>query len=277
MKLTYKIDKSTHTIEIPDNQIFKSGETKVLSSKETDVTFGQPWYNDGYVINNFLSESEFSDLKQGIESTLIDIIADSGIDANNFTLEKYHKFVESDSDHFSVVSRTRDLFPSDFNFDVKKMIPKFEKILGFELSDYDIDGNEQVHIIVRVNRPNSNDYNPPHKDMYEAYDNDGYFPKFLNFWVPISGVTNKSSLPIVPGSHTISESQIERTLDGGIAGKNKYRVRFVKKWGNDNQLQRAKVKDGDVLIFSSHLIHGFAVNEEIDTTRIALEFRLFKK
>jgi hypothetical protein len=277
MKLTYKIDKSSHTIEIPDNQIFKSGESKVLSSRETDVTFGQPWYNDGYVIKNFLSESEFSDLKRGIESTLIDIIADSDIDTNNFTLEKYHKFVESDSDHFSVVSRTRDLFPSDFNFDVKKMIPKFEKILGFELSDYDIDGDEQVHIIVRVNRPNSNDYNPPHKDMYEAYDKDGYFPKFLNFWVPISGVTNKSSLPIVPGSHIISESQIERTLDGGIAGKNKYRVRFVKKWGNDNQLQRAKVKDGDVLIFSSHLIHGFAVNEEIDTTRIALEFRLFKK
>jgi ectoine hydroxylase-related dioxygenase (phytanoyl-CoA dioxygenase family) len=157
------------------------------------------------------------------------------------------------------------------------MIPKFEKILGFNLSDYDSDGNQKVHIIVRINRPGSNDYNPPHKDMYEAYDSDGYFPKFLNFWIPIAGVTPKSSLPLVPNSHRISEDKIQRTIDGGIVGKNKYRVRFVKSWGESNELERADVSDGDVLIFSSHLVHGLAINEEEDTTRVALEFRLFKK
>jgi hypothetical protein len=30
-------------------------------------------------------------------------------------------------------------------------------------------------------------------------------------------------------------------------------------------------------MFSSHMIHGLAINEEEDVTRVALEFRLFKK
>jgi len=30
-------------------------------------------------------------------------------------------------------------------------------------------------------------------------------------------------------------------------------------------------------MFSGHLIHGLAINEETDKTRVALEFRLFKK
>lgn len=279
MELTYKINQSEYKVEIPEGQIFKSGQNVILSNKDTDVTFSQNWYLDGYTIENFLDSAEFLNLKNGIENTLVNIIKNNGIDVDttNFTLEKYHKFVTNDKDHFSIVSKTRDLFSNDFNFDVEKMIPKFEKILGFNLSDFDVDGNEKIHIIIRINRPNSNDYNPPHKDMYEAYDSAGYFPKFLNFWVPIAGVTNNSSLPIVPKSHTISESKIVRTMDGGIVGKNKYRVRFVKSWGDDNQMIRANVTNGDVLIFSSHLVHGLAVNAEEDTTRVALEFRLFKK
>jgi ectoine hydroxylase-related dioxygenase (phytanoyl-CoA dioxygenase family) len=279
MELIYKINQSEYKVEIPEGQIFKTGEDVVLSNKYTDVTFGQKWYSDGYTIENLLDSDEFSNLKNGIENTLISIIKKNciNVDTANFTLEKYHKFVINDNDHFSTVSKTRDLFSNDFNFDVEKMIPKFEKILGFNLSDFDADGNEKIHIIIRINRPNSNDYNPPHKDMYEAYDATGYFPKFLNFWIPIAGVTDNSSLPIVPKSHTISENKILRTINGGIVGGNKYRVRFVKRWGDDNQMIRANVTDGDVLIFSSHLVHGLAVNAEEDTTRVALEFRLFKK
>jgi ectoine hydroxylase-related dioxygenase (phytanoyl-CoA dioxygenase family) len=77
--------------------------------------------------------------------------------------------------------------------------------------------------------------------------------------------------------NTINENLVQRTFEGGLIEGNKYRVRMIKSWNGDNTLVRSKVKYGQVLIFSSHLIHGLATNEEADKTRVALEFRLFKK
>jgi ectoine hydroxylase-related dioxygenase (phytanoyl-CoA dioxygenase family) len=57
---------------------------------------------------------------------------------------------------------------------------------------------------------------------------------------------------------------------------NQYRVRMIKSWDGKNDLVRSKVKYGQVLIFTPHLVHGLATNEEQDKTRVALEFRLFK-
>jgi ectoine hydroxylase-related dioxygenase (phytanoyl-CoA dioxygenase family) len=74
----------------------------------------------------------------------------------------------------------------------------------------------------------------------------------------------------------INENLILRTFEGATIEGNKYRVRMIKSWNGDNSLIRSKVTYGQVLIFTSHLIHGLAVNEEPDTTRVSLEFRLFK-
>ena len=51
---------------------------------------------------------------------------------------------------------------------------------------------------------------------------------------------------------------------------------MIQSWAGDTSLTRSGVKYGEVLLFSSHLIHGLATNDEEDTTRVALEFRLFK-
>lgn len=276
MILEYKIDNEIVKVEVPDNQLYKVGVSQVLSNELTDVTYNQDWYSDGYTIASFLSNKEFYKLKEGLTNTISNLINELGIDTSNFTLEKYHNYVKNDDEHFKIVSKTRDLFPEEFKFNINELIPKFSNILNFDLSNINTQTNDRVHIIIRINRPNSNDYNPPHKDMYEAYDRDGYFPQFVNFWIPIAGVTDKTSLPIVPKSHLISEEKVLRTQNGGIVGKNKYRVRFIKEWG-DNSMIRTNVKDSEVLIFSSHLIHGLAKNSENNITRVALEFRLFKK
>ena len=81
----------------------------------------------------------------------------------------------------------------------------------------------------------------------------------------------------MPQSHKINESEILRTHDGGVMQGNRYRVRMIKSWAGQNTLTRSQVKYGQVLIFSSHLIHGLGINDYEDQTRIALEFRLFKK
>jgi len=277
MNLEYKIDGKVVGFRITDGQTYKLGDSKVLSNEKSDITYNQSWYPNGYTTSKFLSNSEFDFLKSEITKTIAEIVSNElDIDTDGFTLEKYHKYVTTNQAHFKIVSKTRDLYPWDFGFDIKELIPKFSDILKFKISDIDPHTNNRVHIILRINRPNSFDYNPPHKDMYEAYDRDGYFPQFVNFWVPIAGVTEKTSLPIVPKSHLISEDNILRTTEGGIVNDNKYRVRFVKDWG-DNSLFRTNVDYSEVLIFSSHLIHGLAINEELDTTRVALEFRLFKR
>lgn len=277
MILEYTINGKTHLVEAADGQDFNYGKDTILSNIFTDVTYSTKWYPNGYTSEKFLNDSEFTNLQSGITDTIKKIAEDVvGSKLDGFTLEKYHKYVTTQVEHFQIVSKTRDLFSSDFGFPIKEMIPKFESLLGFELTDTIPGTNEDEHIIVRINRPNSNDYNPPHKDMYEGYDN-GKNYNFLNFWVPIAGVTDKSSLPIAPKSHTISEDKILRTIDGGKVGSNSYRVVLIKEWNDTSDLVRANVKDGEVLMFSSHMIHGLAINEEEDITRVALEFRLFKK
>lgn len=277
MILNYTINHKQHSVEAADGQNFRYGEDRILSNIFTDVTYHTKWYPNGHTSQRFLSSSEFLNLYLGIEDTIKKIAEEVvGKELEGFTLEQYHKFVTTNEEHFKVVSKTRDLFSDDFGFPIKDMIPKFESLLGFELTDRIPDTNEDEHIIVRINRPNSNDYNPPHKDMYEGYDN-GKNYNFLNFWVPIAGVTDKSSLPIAPKSHKISENKILRTIDGGKVGTNSYRVVLIKEWDGSSDLVRAEVDYGEVLMFSSHMIHGLAINEEEDVTRVALEFRLFKK
>ena len=277
MILEYNINDNKRSVEAADGQHFQFGEDKVLSNVFTDITYTQDWYSKGHTSLPFLWNEEFLDLKKGITKTIKRIAEDVvGKPLDGFTLENYHKYVTSNEEHFKVVSKTRDLYSTHFGFPIKDMIPKFESLLGFKLTDRIPDTDLDEHIIVRINRPKSNDYNPPHKDMYEGYDNGKNF-QFLNFWVPIAGVTDKSSLPIAPKSHRIPENKILRTIDGGKVGSNSYRVVLIKEWDGSSDLVRAKVDYSQVLMFSSHMIHGLAINEEEDVTRVALEFRLFKK
>jgi Phytanoyl-CoA dioxygenase (PhyH) len=273
----FEINNNPLKVSIEGSPEFKYGKPEVLSNEENDIVYNLPWYDLGYSAVDFLNQSEFAFLKEGLIKSVKKIIEEElAISTEGFTLEKYHHFVKENDDHFKIVRRTRDLFSADFNFPIEEMMPKFEKLLGFSLSDIDPNSKEKLHIIVRINRPQSSDYNPPHKDIYEEVDKNDYIPPFLNLWIPIAGVTEKSSLPIVPGSHKIPENEILRTFDGGVVGGNIYRVRMIKEWAGSNQLERAKVNDGQVLFFSSHLIHGLALNEESDLSRVALEFRLFK-
>jgi len=276
-KISFFVDGEKRDFTVSDSQSFSLGKEEVLSQKETDVVYNQPWYNAGYTESDFLNPDEYKALKDGLTESVKRILREeTSIITEGFNLENYHHYVKSNEDHFKVVSRTRDLFSDDFNFPVMTLLPRLEKILNFKLSDIDPKTKEKMHIIVRINRPQSNDFNPPHKDVYHGVDIDNYIPLFVNFWIPVCGSTNKSNLPVVPKSHLLSESKVLRTIGGSEVEGNKYRVCVIKSWDGKNELVRSKVKYGQVLIFSSHLIHGLALNNETDMTRVALEFRLFK-
>ena len=273
----YTIDGVEKTFSTHGTPDFKFGKDEVLSAEHVDVTFDQPWYDEGYAELDLLNAEQFRELKEGITQSVARIVAEEcSVDTDGFSLEKYHQFVRSTEDHFKVVRRTRDLFPEDFGFPVQDSIPHFEDILNFKLTDKDPKDGTQIHIIVRINRPLSDDFNPPHKDVYEDVDDADYIPPIVNFWIPIAGVNEKSNLPLAPKSHRINENQVLRTFEGGMIQGNKYRVRMIKSWNGESQLFRSTVKYGQVLIFSGHLIHGLALNENPDLTRVSLEFRLYK-
>ncbi len=276
-KLEFLIEGTKYAVSIDGSPEFKVGKNEFLSKENTDITFHQPWYPVGYTEQDFLNEEEFASLKQGLTLSISNMMKQElNIETEGFNLENYHEFVKSDTDHFKIVDKTRDLFADDFNFPIMTLIPRLGNILGFPLTDINNITKKKLHIIVRINRPNSKDFNPPHKDIYEGVDKDNYIPQFVNFWIPIAGVTENSSLPIAPKSHLLNENTVKRTFDGGVVEGNKYRVRMIESWNGDNALIRSTVKYGQVLIFSGHLIHGLAVNDEKDKTRVALEFRLFK-
>ena len=99
----------------------------------------------------------------------------------------------------------------------------------------------------------------------------------INIWVPLIGVTGKNSLPIAPRSHLLPENKILRTKAGSTVNGVKYSVNSIKSWAGDTSLTRLPLKQNEILIFSSHLIHGLAFNTEEDKTRISFEFRLYAK
>jgi len=276
--ISYIVDSQIYELNV-SNSLIEKGSNIVLSSEDTDITYGQPWYQDGFDVIRFLSPEGFNELYAGLTKSIQKMVEDViGEKITSFKLENYHKWIDTDEKHYSIVSKTRDLFPEDFSFPIKGLLQYFEEFLGFELTDVDPKLNEKAHIIVRINRPNSTDFNPPHKDIYEGVDGEqSYIPKFVNFWIPISGVTKESSLAIVKGSHLIPESEITRTREGAIVNNNKYRVRLVKEWQGSKTLERVSVDSGDALVFSNHLIHGLGVNGQRDISRVALEFRLFKR
>ena len=273
----FKIDEKQFSFDSQGTPSFDYGIPQVLSNENTDITYGQTWYKQGYGVFPLLSTMEFNALQAGISNCVKSILEEKGLDTTQFELNKYHRFLPNDTTHYEVVKRTRDLFPSDFDFHIVEFYKKLSEILGFELTDINPNNGEKMHIIIRINRPDSNDFNPPHKDVYESVDRDEQVNKFVNFWIPICGVNRQSSLPLVPESHLLPENKILRTFEGGTIQKQKYHVRSILKWDERNNLQRADINYKQVLIFSSHLIHGCAVNEQKDETRVALEFRLFKK
>lgn len=273
----FKINNKDYSIDVSDSPKFGYGADEIISNEVNDVTYNQDWYGDGYGTAHLFNDMEFNDLILGLTECVSNILKSFGVDVDDsFTLNKYHEYVTTDELHYKVVGKTRDLYPKDFSFPIMDIIKKLSHSVGFDLTDIEPITGDQWHTIIRINRPSSTDYNPPHKDFYGPWDKDGTIFKFINLWIPICGVTEKSSLPVVPKSHLLPENKILRTFEGGVVGGNKYRVTTIVEWDGKNDMIRPNVDYGDVLMFSPHLIHGLAINSG-EETRVALEFRLFKK
>lgn len=272
-KCTYIVGNKK--VEFVSNNIYKFGKKIILSNSVSDISFSKSWYKKGYSIyRNVFTKKEFTSLKKKITLTIENILKKEKINTKYFSLENYHNFIKDENTHNEIVKMTSELFQENIFFKIDDIIEKLEKATKLSLSQFF--KNKKMHIIIRIVRPSSSDFNPVHKDIYDSYDKKKKLLKILNFWIPICGVNLNSALTLVPSSHLIPENKILRTYTGAVINNQKYRVNNILSWDGQNELTRVPVKYKSVLAFSSHLIHGLGINYG-KSTRIALEFRLYKK
>ncbi len=264
------IDDSEFYFDVEGN--FQWGEDKFLYNPEDNILNKTKFIDKGYTIENIFSKNELKDLVINVKKNILNIALSSGINfSENFSLENYHHFIKNTDDHFKIISKSRELGENDFDLD--KIVKLISKILGVDLSFYN-SVLKRSHVQLRINRPLSLDFNPPHKDSYiDCYKD------VVNVWIPICGCDSFSSLPLMPRSHYLNESELYMSKAGKAKINNiSYNVPCILNLKNQAfKLIRPNPIIGDAIIFSPYLIHGAAFNSNSDTTRIALELRLSRK
>lgn len=250
------------------------GEDEVLFVDKGGVLENVSWKDKGYKVVKAFSQEVFLVLENSVKENIIKAIKDTGVSVNEveFKLDKYHEYITTNDQHFQVINITRNLTVDDLNFDIDALVERFSKVLGCKLTSW-VEELQRSHVQIRISRPNSLDINPPHRDGYFSY-----WENIINVWVPIAGCTNKTSLPVVAGSHLLSEKNILRTSSKGAKiNGNTYHVPCLLESNLGSfRMERPNPKKGEALLFSPFLIHGAAINQSKNKTRVALELRFPK-
>jgi len=249
-----------------------AGSDKILLQEAIDLTNGKPWGKNGYIVSPFIEENVFKNFEAKTEKLLISLWEKSGLSIpHDFQLDQYHTLAFNQDLHLSAVEKTKLLSVSDFPIPISEIENRISEICETNLVAKNPFDNQSVFHF-RVVRPNSNDNNPLHRDVWlEDYAN------CINLYIPVAGSNELSSLTIIPGSHHWPESKIERTLEGAIVKGTKFNVPAVTRINEEYEIVRPNPQRNEVLVFSPYLIHGGAVNLNPHQTRISIELRLWKK
>jgi len=180
---------------------------------------------------------------------------------------RYHAVVESNEIHRQLVRRTANYKHEDLPIPVAEIYRRLGQQVKAQLSELNPKLPTEI-VTLRLSRPGSLDFNPPHRDVYLDF-----YRGTLNVWLPLLGCSENSTLPVVPGSHLWSEDKVERGSTGNLFNNLRFNVPIV--FGGPAPLAfvRPKVKLGQALVFTPNLVHGVAMNLGADITRMSLELR----
>lgn len=242
----------------------------VMSETPDNLVRDCNWEPSGYVVID-LPSIEARELKVGLTALLQRTVQSvvSSQDCRDFTPEKYHLFVQSDQLHAKVVDRLNGgIDIAELPLDKGALERHVSEACGKQVSVASTDLGETFSM--RVVRPQSTDYNPPHRDASVPAVRNA-----INVYFPVAGSNEKSSLPLVPGSHRWKESEIERTASGALIDGHKYPLPVVIDTSFGRTMTRPPVGASQLLVFSPFLVHGGAVNFNRDMTRVSLEIRFW--
>lgn len=272
MIVNYKLGDKEIELELIGDTIV--GNNEVLLLKDENLIEKTAWNNEGFSIEKFVSKEDFTLIKEGFNNLVREKIIEAGgkIDAN-FTLENYHLYVDN-SIHLTVAKLIQSGWNvNQFPIEIERINKRISDIISIDVTTKakHVDMN---NFFLRIVRPqNFQDNNPPHRDVWLDRLRDA-----VNIYAPICGSTEESSLGLVPKSHLLKESEIERTVDGAILNGTSYTVPCVISIKKEMpKLVRPNPKENEVMLFSPYLVHGGGYNFNETSTRMSLEMRFWKK
>lgn len=229
----------------------------------------QKWYKRGYTAMP-LPASFFKKTRQHTQAYIQQCVQQ----ALQFELPRltaYHRCAVTQEQHLKVLQQIGKLLaPADLGIDVPLLEKQVKKLCGVNI---DLTCNNWCDI--RIFRPytgHAMDNNPLHRDTWLPAINN-----CINVYIPIEGNNAKSSLSLIPGSHLWPNNLVERTTENALINGIQYGLPSVAKINAPYKVIRPVLKANEALLFSSHLIHGGAVNLNRNTTRVSIEIRFWKK
>ena len=223
---------------------------------------------DGWKSFFFIGKDEFLALKNLLTRHIKSLLEEHQSIDSDFRLEEYHKHVLSDTIHYAVSSwAMSDEVIGKHYAHIKAQM---EKLLGTVLTTKEIEhkGAKGRFLGFRIVRPGKSDHNPYHRDAWLPYWRDT-----INVWIPICGFENGNTISLIPGSHTLDDSEILKTKRGAVIGEKTYHVPEAVAINTPFEKISPSLQEGEGLIFSPYLIHGNGKNNLVDTTRVSIELR----
>jgi hypothetical protein len=248
------------------------GQDIVLLHEDDDLCVNTFWGSEGFHVSKFIPEDSYTDFITGTYELFKGFIRKAGITIpDDIDLKKYHQWIDNRYDlHLKVVNQAKLLKTKQFPIPLKIVEKRISELCNTEVKACNPYNGDQVFHF-RIIRPQSNDNNPLHRDVWlEEYQD------CINIYVPICGSNILSSLSLVPGSHYWSENIIERTVKGANVNGIQFNVPAVTKSNFPLNIIRPNPGRNQLLIFSPYLIHGGAKNLNKDITRISLEMRFWR-
>jgi len=248
------------------------GEELVLLHQAVDLTEATHWHDRGFTVEILFDADTYTAFFKQTQFLLLQCWKQAGLLLEEgFRLDQYHTVVQDFKTHLAAVEKTKLLPMEDFPVQVQRIEERISEICKVSLKAKNpFDRQSIFHF--RVIRPNHEDNNPLHRDVWlEDYDN------CINLYIPVAGSNEQSSLILIPGSHRWPESRIEKTDSGAEINGVTFNVPAVTAISGIYEVERPNPSQNQLLVFSPYLIHGGAVNLNTDRTRISIEMRLWKK
>ncbi len=275
--LRYKINDHEKVFDVT-SKYFRRGENNCIYNEMSHYN-NDEFVDSGFIIRS-LPVGWFTKINNAITNYVSVLLEKQDIDTSGFTLEKYHKYVNT-LQHKNVVDSFRGGMLGVGGIHLDYLGIPYKELDSFITEN--IEGNYNFschyrryglslkHFWIRIIRPNSNDNNPPHKDSHIKRNRN-----MVISFLPLAGSNKKSSLPVIPGSHLEMESEYIISASPSYVDGKRFNVPSIVHRNKGLNLTTPNPSPNEIMIFNPYLIHGGGINRNTDTTRVSLETRFFK-
>lgn len=239
------------------------GEDNILLDNDINLLAKTDFNDCGYKIFNIHDYNFF--LKNILSKEILQLTNKS------FSLEKYHNNITNE-EHTKILNSMP--YKKYASTEIRDFSEYLENIVSEIIQEpVKIFNDDLWFRICRPSKNNDNDYNPCHRDVYLDF-----YRNTVNIYLPITGSTHNSSLTIQNGSHKWNENETMVTKGGAYFKQQnkKYSVDAIVASKRQIEMIRPNPSETQLMLFSPYLIHGCAINNNENDTRISLEVRFIK-